>query len=668
MQNAKACITPKIDTEPKQAIISYRTTETSGTGVIQLCSKSCSTTGSPALTTVGIQGVDMNYDVEVLALGDPTTALPRDYWLHPCQCFPELYGVKSPVTQESFNDVPPGSGNSFIPSHYRISSGRLTCPNDALISQHASHTLQGETSQVVCQYLCESEPGCKFYFIGTASQSAQCRLYSSCQHLIQEQMLEGSLFASARVVTGDNSTGNTSFCRIADPQKCFSVTMRRAVMGAPAESPLQNLPAPEDFLFYDLVTQCDLYLLLGGAVTSCGKLTYAKVDSHDWRGKTHLPESIPNGAGLSAECWSERYAAITPTNGEISDGLLCVQGHLVWSSGGGDAAPLACGSCIHVTKPPYWTLQTSDKQEIYFPQMLKLKVERLDPISLLGLYTAKPVTCDKQIFQQNGTDKCLEVVNGVLTLETCQVQVLVPPPTGQLLDPESLPVLLESTYVASGSLVPPSNTSGTAAGADMFYGPLAGVTFEQHCEPGAVQSLFFPAKQFDSEGKGAQAITMAANCTYSDIVPGTDQEKIVQMYGTRFDSAGSSLLPGNVNWALEVFPNGTIALAQRSDEYSQLWGRFRVGTGGGILESQSQLGQCLAHTASTADGVYDVTLEPCNSSLATQLWRFESETQQLLYDISGGSVDRGLLFVDTNDTLKVKTCVGVDCISLWQAP
>lgn len=159
---------------------------------------------------------------------------------------------------------------------------------------------------------------------------------------------------------------------------------------------------------------------------------------------------------------------------------------------------------------------------------------------------------------------------------------------------------------------------------------------------------------------------MAASCTYSDIVPGTDKEKIVQMYGTRFDSAGSSLLPGNVNWALQAFPDGTIALAQRSDEYSQLWGRFRVGAGGGILESQSQLGQCLAHNTSSDSGFYNVTLEPCNSSLATQLWRFDGESQQLLYDISGGST--GLLYVDTDDNLTVRTCVGDPCISLWQAP
>lgn len=164
------------------------------------------------------------------------------------------------------------------------------------------------------------------------------------------------------------------------------------------------------------------------------------------------------------------------------------------------------------------------------------------------------------------------------------------------------------------------------------------------------------------------AVTMAASCTYSDVVPGTSYEKIVQLYGTRFDSAGSSLLPGNVNWALTAFPNGTVALTQRSDEYSQLWGRFRVGAAGGILEMQGQMGQCLTHNNATADGVYDVTLEPCNSSLDTQQWRFDSNQQHLLYDISGGNVAAGLLFVDVNDTLRAKVCVGVSCQSTWAAP
>ena len=188
--------------------------------MIQLCGKSCSTTGAPALTKVGIEGVDMNYDVEVLALGDPSTALPRDYWLHPCQCFPELYGVKRPVTQESFNDVPPGSGNRFKPSHYRVSSGALTCSNSNLIYQTTNTTLQGEVTQTDCQALCEAEPGCKYYFIGTASQSQQCRLYSSCEHLIQEQILVGSLFANGRF-----NSGTLTYCRIADPDKCYSVTI-----------------------------------------------------------------------------------------------------------------------------------------------------------------------------------------------------------------------------------------------------------------------------------------------------------------------------------------------------------------------------------------------------------------------------------------------------------
>ena len=192
------------------------------------------------------------------------------------------------------------------------------------------------------------------------------------------------------------------------------------------------------------------------------------------------------------------------------------------------------------------------------------------------------------------------------------------------------------------------------------------LALRQDCGEGAVESLFFPGKQFDSEGKGAQAVTMAANCTYSDVVPGTGEEKIVQLYGTRFDSAGSAQLAGDVNWALTAYDNGTVALSQRSDEYVQLWGRFRVGTAGGVLETQGQLGLCLTHSNSAVNGVYPVTLEPCDSNLDTQRWRFDSNEQHLLYDISGGTT--GLLYVDEQDGLKVKTCVGVDCVATWTAP
>ena len=161
---------------------------------------------------------------------------------------------------------------------------------------------------------------------------------------------------------------------------------------------------------------------------------------------------------------------------------------------------------------------------------------------------------------------------------------------------------------------------------------------------------------------------MAASCTYSDVVPGTSYEKIVQFYGTRFDSEGSTSLPGSVNWALTAFPNGTVALTQRSDEYNQLWGRFRVGAAGGILEMQGQMGQCLTHNNATADGVYNVTLEPCDGSLDTQQWRFDSTENHLLYPISGGSVAAGLLFVDVHDNLRAKICVGVNSQTTWAAP
>lgn len=83
---------------------------------------------------------------------------------------------------------------------------------------------------------------------------------------------------------------------------------------------------------------------------------------------------------------------------------------------------------------------------------------------------------------------------------------------------------------------------------------------------------------------------------------------------------------------------------------------------------QGQMGQCLTRNNASGNGVYNVTLEPCNSSLDTQQWRFDSNQQHLLYDISGGTVAAGLLFVDVNDNLRAKVCVGVNCQSTWAAP
>ena len=63
------------------------------------------------------------------------------------------------------------------------------------------------------------------------------------------------------------------------------------------------------------------------------------------------------------------------------------------------------------------------------------------------------------------------------------------PPEGQLLNPESLPLLLESTYIQAGALVPPPNTSGTTPDADMFYGALAGITFQPHPQNPSLEQM-----------------------------------------------------------------------------------------------------------------------------------------------------------------------------------
>ena len=413
----EACIFPRVSTEPQKSSFAYVTLWGSGNGNLMLCDAYCSK--SPFVS--GIEGVDMNFDVEVLALGDATTSQPNDYWMHPCQCFPIAWGVKPPVTQESFNDIPPGSLNSFLPSRFRISSGGLTCPSSALITQSQSFpTLQGEVGETECESLCELEPSCAFYFIGTASQAQQCRLYTSCQFLTHEQMLEGSLFGIYRSIL--NTTENaTRYCRIADPYKCWSVTMRRAVMGAHSQLPLQNLPAPTTFAFHTLAAQCDLYLLLGGAVTSCGKPSYTLVDSHIWSGKTALPAKFPNGAGLSATCWSERYTPVPASSqGLEAENLLCAQGTFIWtgSSAADATAPLVCGSCIQLSQPPFWTLQGMDRQELYFSQKLTLLAEAPASI-LLGNYTVRASTCDQQRFEKNSS--CLELQNASVGLETCEV-------------------------------------------------------------------------------------------------------------------------------------------------------------------------------------------------------------------------------------------------------
>jgi len=61
--------------------------------------------------------------VTTLVLDDPSTSLPADHWLHPCDCFPEFWGTDKPVSDESVEDVPPGSANQFTPPEVMLVLG-----------------------------------------------------------------------------------------------------------------------------------------------------------------------------------------------------------------------------------------------------------------------------------------------------------------------------------------------------------------------------------------------------------------------------------------------------------------------------------------------------------------------------------------------------------------
>lgn len=103
------------------------------TGTAQITGLNC---GQLNTTTAGQEGEaeDQEGLVSPIVIDDPVTSDPADHWLHPCECAPTAWGKASPITPESFEDVPPGSGNAFRPANFEIVVGQFVCEMTSLIA------------------------------------------------------------------------------------------------------------------------------------------------------------------------------------------------------------------------------------------------------------------------------------------------------------------------------------------------------------------------------------------------------------------------------------------------------------------------------------------------------------------------------------------------------
>ncbi|CAE7196704.1 unnamed protein product [Symbiodinium sp. CCMP2592] len=294
-------------------------------------------------------------------LDDPGTTGPADYTLHHCECAPRAWGTEEPVTPESFEAIPPGSNNVFIPPPFDLATGQMVCPAQNLISVHYETDAEAmERSD--CESRCKAEARCEFYWHGTQSAANTCRLYWACGVLLREIGLEGDLVAVPREES----------CLVANPDKCFAVTARRSYLTNEDVYRATSLSSAP-FRYWTLHVHCDIHLILGGGGAEyCARPKYRVPTSHEWQHKSLLPQAFSHGNQLSVSCWDERYSGIYDSSSRSGTLLTCVNGKWFNEQNGPGLGKFGCHKCVQVGSRGFGEVHKQNLQEIWFFKHLPL--------------------------------------------------------------------------------------------------------------------------------------------------------------------------------------------------------------------------------------------------------------------------------------------------------
>ncbi|CAE7501330.1 unnamed protein product [Symbiodinium natans] len=174
----------------------------------------------------GSDSASASSDPSPILWDDPSTETPYDFSLHPCECFPMAWGAKSPVTSQSFQDVPAGSENQYVPASIPIVRGSFVCEQRYLLSP-VQYDGSASMDDDACQALCRGTSSCAFYWFGHLGNVAQCRLYSDCDALVRVMGASGTLSALPP---------DAFLCHRADPEACWAISKRREFLHAQTDS------------------------------------------------------------------------------------------------------------------------------------------------------------------------------------------------------------------------------------------------------------------------------------------------------------------------------------------------------------------------------------------------------------------------------------------------
>jgi len=272
---------------------------------------------------------------QVFRFDDPSTALPDDFSLGPCECAVETYGESFPMHSSVSEVIPPGSGNMFVPPPQLISSGSVACEPRFLIETRRGMNAEDCNLEAM-------KAKVRYYWSGELTGIEVCRFYSNCEHLSVEHFSDGVLYALSF----------EPVCAIANPEQCWAMEKRRAFLSGYKSRVLPGAGwSDEACLFEPALRACDRLRAsrLGSGIGECGRCQYKS--SHLISGRLPLPSAFLCASQIVVSCNPDRWRGLSRENGQPLRGklLTCVDGR--WKDEGGmnSMVQFTCESGVRIT-------------------------------------------------------------------------------------------------------------------------------------------------------------------------------------------------------------------------------------------------------------------------------------------------------------------------------
>lgn len=300
---------------------------------------------------------------QLLGQGWSIGGLGEDFGSHtldPCECFGEDMSAK--VKSIAMVDVEDSDEfNLFRPKPQQLFSGPYMCEHEGVIPGSQSN----DVNEVDCLASCMQsfEDGCRFYMYTPSLRF--CVLLTQCTRISDTGAgIDRQLF-------GVFPKGDT-YCRVNDAERCWDQVKRRELLTGSEST--NNACA-----FEDVLKKCDALQMISAETTGvCGRCLFFRSDTKAAEGlkKLPLPDRFEAGATLSVACAAKhvllrRSTGKTPQAGW--EGLSCVDGAWIDSTGHQGTEDLECSPCVQVSQRSFAKLDRGGMPEAFFISKRKLQ-------------------------------------------------------------------------------------------------------------------------------------------------------------------------------------------------------------------------------------------------------------------------------------------------------